>query len=79
MCVVDIEILLQKMILEFKIQPSIHMLTNYILPYMQNNIDKALPLFISCLVKEETYSNAIVMYFLSENKIREAVNFSKWK
>lgn len=65
------------MILEFKIQPSVYMLTKYILPYMQENIDAALSLFTSCLVKDENFANAVTLFFLSENKIREAVNFSK--
>lgn len=74
---VDIQMILQKMIFEFKIQPSIYLLNEYILPYMKDNIEKAQYLFVLSQVRMAVYSNAIVIYLLTENRIRDAAKFSK--
>lgn len=65
------------MILEFKINPSIFTLRNYVLPYMEGQPEDLLFPLVYRLVNIETASNAILLKLLSENKMRDAVRFSK--
>lgn len=73
----DIFKVIERMVLEFQINPSVFTLKNYVLPYMEGKPEDLLFPLVHRLVNIETASNAILLKLLSENKIREAVRFSE--
>ncbi|XP_058808369.1 leucine-rich PPR motif-containing protein, mitochondrial-like [Phymastichus coffea] len=66
---------LQKMTSEFELQPSVYMLINSVLPYMQCDDDEILFVLFGYQVNHVHAANSVLIYLLKKNEIRKAVKF----
>lgn len=73
----EITDVLQTMILEFQLQPTVQMLRHFVIPYMRNNDGEMLSELLSYQVDSIRAANAILMYILEKNEIRKAIKFSE--
>lgn len=76
---IDLQEVLEKMLIEFQIKPSIYTLRNIVIPSIKRDYREILSLLLNSQVDILVASNATFLYLLSKNEIREAMSLCNYQ